>query len=573
MSDKLSDYIRADAPLPKQYKLWPLYGAGLENLGVDKKPIDVNFIACGPDELVVRHDAVGLCFSDTKVINQGENHPRVQRDMKAKPVTLGHEVSMTVVQVGANLKNQYKVGDRLAIEADVYVNGKSLAYGYHFQGGLSQYAIIDARVMHSDTGNMLIPLKDEMGYAESALAEPWACVIAAYRLEYRTSIKPGGILWIIGAGEDRPYSLSAGFTADSHPARLLLTNVPAKFASWLRAEAAKLGVEVLDVADATQPGAEFSGDNLIDDIVILGADPKLVETVSPFLAQFGVLAVVSDQPMPRKVSIDVGRVHYHRWAYVGTPDTDVACAYNSAIQSNLKPGGSVWFVGAGGPIGRMHVQRAIEFSNPPSVIVCSDVSDMRLDDLCNTFSGEANQKGIEFICLNPTRKEEYAAGMARFFAKGFDYITVLAPVAPVIADAASHIAPNGTVNVFAGVPRGTMVDLDLDNFYRKGVRIIGHSGSDMSDMLITIKKTEINELLPNRSVAAIGSLSAAHDGIRAVKETTFPGKVVIYPNIKEFPLTAIQDLKDVLPTVYAKMKNGREWTNEAEQEFLRLMLP
>ena len=28
----------------------------------------------------------------------------------------------------------------------------------------------------------------------------------------------------------------------------------------------------------------------------------------------------------------------------------------------------------------------------------------------------------------------------------------------------------------------------------------------------------------------------------------------------------------MLPTVYAKLKDGREWTNEAEAEFLRLML-
>jgi len=29
----------------------------------------------------------------------------------------------------------------------------------------------------------------------------------------------------------------------------------------------------------------------------------------------------------------------------------------------------------------------------------------------------------------------------------------------------------------------------------------------------------------------------------------------------------------VLPTVYAKLKDGREWTTEAEAELLRVMLP
>ena len=75
-----------------------------------------------------------------------------------------------------------------------------------------------------------------------------------------------------------------------------------------------------------------------------------------------------------------------------------------------------------------------------------------------------------------------------------------------------------------------------------------------------------------RSVAAIGSLEAAKDGLRSVMETVYPGKVVIYPHIKPLPLTAIVDLKDVLPAVYARMRDGREWTNEAEADLRRVML-
>ena len=74
-------------------------------------------------------------------------------------------------------------------------------------------------------------------------------------------------------------------------------------------------------------------------------------------------------------------------------------------------------------------------------------------------------------------------------------------------------------------------------------------------------------------VAAIGSLGAARDGLRAVKDAVFPGKIVIYPHIKEFPLTALSDLESKLPSVCAKLRGGREWTNQAEEEFLRLMLP
>jgi len=163
--------------------------------------------------------------------------------------------------------------------------------------------------------------------------------------------------------------------------------------------------------------------------------------------------------------------------------------------------------------------------------------------------------------------------MARFKDQGFDDIIVLAPIPAVISDAANWLAPKGTMNIFAGVQRGTMADLDLSPVYLKDVRFFGHSASSIDDLRQMLHQTESGELSPNRTVAAVGSLSAARDGLFALRDATFPGKVVIFPNIKEMPLTPLSELKDQLPTVYAKLKDGREWTVEAEAEFLRIMLP
>jgi hypothetical protein len=127
---------------------------------------------------------------------------------------------MTVVGVGENLRGLYRVGDRLTLETDIMIKGKNLAYGYWFQGALSQYSVIGPDIYASDLGNNLIQMQPVKGYAEIALTEPWACVVAAYALEYRTGIKPGGSLWVIGVGEDKPYTISAGFDAVAHPSRL-----------------------------------------------------------------------------------------------------------------------------------------------------------------------------------------------------------------------------------------------------------------------------------------------------------------------------------------------------------------
>ena len=568
MSDKLSLYRQATTPPPTAQHLWPLYGAGLDNLGVGGKPVEAPVLTCDPDSMVIRHDACGLCFSDIKVITQGQDHPRIQRDMRKEPVILGHEVCMTIMAVGENLRGQYHVGDRITLQTDIVYKGKGMAYGYLIQGGLSQYSIIDQRILGSDQGNFLIPLKPSVGYAESALAEPWACVVAAYRLKYRSTIKPGGTTWVIGAGDEKPYTISSGFDAASHPARLWLTHVPQEFENWLRQCSSELGIEVIDVPVVSAPPQEF-----VDDIILLGADADLIEKTSPHLGLFGIMCLMADKPLPRKVNIDVGRVHYHRWVYIGSQGNDISLAYNQVpVRSAIKPGGRAWFVGAGGPMGRMHVQRAIQFPDGPKVMLCTDVTNDRLEDLYASFKDEARDKGIDFVCLNPANKDT-AGKLAAYQQEPFDDIIVAAPVPAVIADAATHLGKKGVMNVFAGLARGSMVSLDMSSTYLQDTRVIGHSASEYSDMQETVNRATSGELATNRSVAAVGSLTAARDGYQAVKDMVFAGKVVIYPQIKDFPLTALADLKDKLPSVFALLKEGHEWTNAAEEEFLRLLLP
>jgi len=571
MIDKLENYRRVNTQTPDTQRLWPLYGAGFDNLGQGGSPIEAPVPEIGPDELLVRHDAVGLCFSDIKVIKLGQDHPRIYKDMQKDPVILGHEVSLTIIKAGDKLRDHYKPGDRFIIQADIFVNGIGYAYGYELQGGLSQYARIDQRVLNGDDGNYLIPVQPSTGFAESALTEPWACVTAAYGLKYRTGLKSGGTAWIIGTEEEpkRSYTISSGFDKNSCPSRLLLTNTPAAFSDWLRAGAQTYGIEVSDITDIQDPVIEA-----VDDIIILGADAGLVESVSPKLANFGILAILTDQPFPRPVKIDVGRIHYNRWVIVGSAGTDIARAYSGVpVRSALRPGGHALFVGAGGPMGHMHVQRALQVTGHPGTIVCTDVSDLRLDDLCTSFSGEAHAKGIEWLCLNPMNKEEYQKGMSAFQEIGFDDIIVLAPLPTVISEVAAYLAPDGVMNIFAGVNRGVMALLNLNDTVFRNTRVIGHSASTIEDLRFMLHQAESGELSPNRSVAAVGSLSAARDGLLALQDASYPGKVVIYPQIKDFPLTSLPELKEKLPSVWGKLKYEREWSIEAENEFLRLLLP
>lgn len=571
MKTKFDLYREGPLPNNNQNQLWPLYGAGLKNMGENGLPITDPLPKYGPDELLVRHDACSLCFSDIKVIRLGEDHPRIYRNMKENPVVLGHEVAITVVGVGENLQDQYIPGDRFILQADIFVDGVGYAYGYEIQGGLSQYNVIDQRILSGDHGNYLIPIKADTGYAEAALIEPWACVITAYNLTYRTGLKNYGTAWFIGPDEG-VFSISEGFNHTAHPSRIKMTDMAGAFSDWIRQQAKALQIPVEDVPNIETIQGEDDADFEADDIILLSPTTDLIEKISPRLADHGILAFFAEGHFPRKANLDIGRVHYNRWLFIGGNDRDIASIYNqNPVRSQLLSGGRALFLGAGGPMGRMHVQHAVEKRDHPALIVCTDVSNERLKDLQDTFAAEAKERGIEWLCLNPMDKIRYQGLMNRFQAHGFDDIIILVPKPEVILEALKYLREDGVINVFAGVARGTTSQIDLNNIAFHNVRVIGHSASLIEDMLTMRHKVENGELSTNRSVAAIGSLSAAKDGMQALINATYPGKVVIYPNIQDLPLTRLTELQQVLPAVAEKLLDNHIWTKEAERTLLERM--
>lgn len=568
MDSKLARYKKATEELPSEYLAWQLYGAGLENFGDNGEPAHLQMPTPGPDELLSRVDAIGLCFSDIKLINQGGSHPRVTgRDLVKNPVIPGHEVSLTIVGVGENLKNQFKVGERYVVQADIYYGGVNIAYGYALAGGMAQYGILGKEILNGDEGCYLLKVKSETGYAEAALTEPWACVVASYRIKPRTDMKEGGIALFVGPPQHDHYYPSRRYA----PSKVILAGVGDSIDrnGFNGAEVIEIGP--VSSSQLTALSQERTGAKGFDDIVVLGrTEPELIEELGKHLAKGGVLDMVTGDPMSRPVSTDVGRVHYDGLLYVGGLNIDEG--YAKTTDSELVEGGSVWFVGAAGPMGQMHVERAVSMKNGPSRILATDIDTARLEMLRNKVGALADQKGIDLRIVNPMEQGEAAvqeAYEALTEGRGFTDIVVLAPVPALIEQASPYLGSGGKLNIFAGVPRGTMANLDVSPVYLDGVRWLGSSGSMIADLKHTLDEAESGNLPTNRSVAAIGGINAVGDGARAVKDAKFPGKTVIFPQISNLPLTALPDLKDILPNVYAKLEDGRFWTREAEEELLK----
>jgi len=150
-------------------------------------------------------------------------------------------------------------------------------------------------------------------------------------------------------------------------------------------------------------------------------------------------------------------------------------------------------------------------------------------------------------------------------------VVLCVPSTEVIAEAAQTLSPDGMVVLFAGVPNGTLVPLNLSAVYLHNAQFTGTSGSTLADQRAVIRRAAAGELSPNQSVAAVGGIEAALDGIQAVIEGRYPGKVVIFPQISGLPLTGLPDLKTVVPAVAERLAPGDVWTREAEAMLIELL--
>ena len=562
-------YRAAEQDLPDANWAWNIYGAGEENMGKDDQPESLPVPEPSAEQMLVRIDSVGLCFSDVKILRAGGSHPKLyNRDLSKEPTRLGHEVSLTVIKVGDNLTDRYHAGQRLAVQPDIYQDGKSTAYGYTIPGGLIQYHLMGTEMLDTDDGACLLPLPDSMGYAEASTLEPWGCVMAAYTQRRRLEPKTGGIMWITGRpGDERSYLFSSGLEA---PTTIVLTDVPASVETLVQQTSAETIVrngigpdDYQALVDELTDGAGF------DDIVML--DPRSAATVgaaAQHIARRGTLNLVGETALDGLVDTDVGRLHYDYTAYLGGRGPDIAASYGEARnRCDLRSKGTTVFVGAGGPMGLMHLQRAIQQPDGPSTIIATEVSDERLKSLEDRLGHLAQSNNCELLTFNSQTAEvslhDFVMGITD--NRGADDVVVSVPLSPVMAEADTVMSSDGMLVFFAGVPNGTLAPLNLSAVYLDNAQYTGTSGLTIHDQQQVVDLAERGELSPGSIVGAVGGMRAAKDGLQALVDGSYSGKVLIFPQIHDLPLMGLSELKEKLPDVAAKLSPGDTWNDEAER--------
>ncbi len=148
----------------------------------------------GPDELLVKVLASGICGSDVMEWYRIKKAPRV----------LGHEIAGEIVEVGKEVP-QYRVGDHVFVSHHVPCNTCHYCLnGFHtlcdtlrttnFEpGGFAEYLRVPK--INVERGVYLLPA--EISFDDGVFIEPLACVLRGQRF---ARLKAGQSVFVIGSG-------------------------------------------------------------------------------------------------------------------------------------------------------------------------------------------------------------------------------------------------------------------------------------------------------------------------------------------------------------------------------------
>jgi L-sorbose 1-phosphate reductase len=523
----------------------------------------------GPHQVLFRVLCVGLCFSDLKLLKQFSNHVRKQEIVSGidpailaalpsyrpgeAPVVPGHEPVIEIVACGEGAE-RFRPGERYFVQADwrwLKTPNSNGAFGYNFEGALQEYTLVDERLLISPEGeSMLLPLADpSKSWAAYGLVEPWACVEQSYRALQRRTLKPGGRMLVAADGEISAVELRELFERFGRPGSLTwLSNRPAPAVDGF-------GMTCAESIDSI-------ADRAFDDVLYAGHNPHLLERLFDKADANALINLVrAESGFGRPVSTPLGRIHYEGLRLTGSRDGTASDGMaRIPAEGELREGDRVHIVGAGGPMGVMHVMRDLCHGVRGISVYAGDLSNERLAALERIACRAAIDRGVKFQTYNPKESNDAPSGP-------YDYTAVNVPVPALVAQAVDASAEGARINIFAGIQAGVHGEIDLDVYLARSLYFIGTSGSEMSDMKVVLSKVESGRLDTNVSVAAVSGLDGAIDGIRAVERQEVPGKILVYPACAGLPLTPLDRLEESHPAVAERLANG-VWTLDAERALL-----
>ncbi len=313
-------------------------------------------------DILIKIISDSVCMSTYKTAMQGAKHLRVPDNVAENPVIVGHEFCAEIVEVGDDLKNDYRVGEKVIIPPVLaYLPGnQTIGYSFGEIGGVSTYSVACEHIVKN---GYLIKLNSD-AYFKGSLIEPASCVLRGYKANYHldgdfipyTNIKPDGKVAILaGCGPMGLVAIDCALHGDVKPSLVVVTDIDSarleRAKSIFSPEVAKRdGIELVfaNTSDKDELMA-ISGGTGFDDVFVYAPVPAVVELGDAILAFDGCLNFFAG-PMDKAFSAPVNfyNVHYAQHHYAGTsgstPD-DIKDIVNLIGEGRINPAVMVTHVG------------------------------------------------------------------------------------------------------------------------------------------------------------------------------------------------------------------------------------
>lgn len=245
-------------------------------------------------------------------------------------------------------------------------------------------------------------------------------------------------------------------------------------------------------------------------------------------------------------------------------------------EMGITEGGVCGMFASCGPMGMGGIGYLLNCDRRPSVMVITDIDDDKLNRTEKIFSKEyCKERGVDVYFVNTAKSENAKEELMQITGgKGFNDISVYAPVSQVIQLADSLLAKDGCLNFFSGpTDKEFKAEMNFYNVHYASTHVVGTSGGNTDDMREFLELSSEGKIDPSFMITHIGGLDAVIDTV--INLPSIPGgKKLIYPHV-DIPLVAISDFAKEGETnpMFAKLaeivaKTDGMWSKEAEEYLL-----
>lgn len=234
----------------------------------------------GPDEVLVRVEAAGICGSDVHMI-KGEFLPPLEQ------VTPGHEVAGTIAQVGAGVP-LWQAGQRVALIAG---KNSCMVMGQAYDGGWAEYVVVPHY--------LLVALPENVPFEQGAII-PDAVATPYGGIMHRGKLRQGEVVGLWGIGGLGQHAVQI---ARLNGASLIIAIDPVE-AARQRALAAgahhALNPEAVDVREEVMRLTDGNGLNMA---VELSGSARAIDQAVSCLSPFGRVILIGMTLEPIQLSM------------------------------------------------------------------------------------------------------------------------------------------------------------------------------------------------------------------------------------------------------------------------------